>query len=171
MVDTENRSLNGSIAIESQELIFNIVITTLYSIVALLALIYSLPILCIRRFQHRNNIFTLNVCLTTTFTCLLWLPTAISPLFGSSREIFVQIFPWLYVLQAASDMAIPYSLVLVSFHRCCFDCLSTEEIFQHENVDDHVLCWPMDRECTPVYSGDRSSDMGRILCSVKHGDR
>ena len=24
----------------------------------------------------------------------------------------------------------------------------------------------MDRECTSVYSGDRPSDMGRILCSV-----
>ena len=35
--------------------------TVLLVMIALLALVYALPILCIRRFRHRNNIFTLNV--------------------------------------------------------------------------------------------------------------
>ena len=97
----------------------NIVVSVLYAVMVLLALIYSLPILCIRRFQNRNNIFTVNVCLTTAFNSLLWLPTAISFLFGYSRETVPKMFPWLFVLQVVSDMTIPYSLVLVSFHRCC----------------------------------------------------
>ena len=118
MVQTENTSLNGSLAIESQELIFNTVKTTLYSIVALLALIYSLPILCIRRFQHRNNIFTLNVCLTTSFSCLLWLPYWVYPLISHSSASIQEERSWLYILQIVSDMAIPFSFVLVSFHRC-----------------------------------------------------
>ena len=103
----------------SLEYTFNTLISALYVVIVLLALTYSLPILCIHRFQHRNNIFTLNVCLTAALSCLLWLPTAISPLFGYSREIVLQLFPWLFVVQTSSDMAIPYSLVLVSFHRCC----------------------------------------------------
>ena len=92
---------------------------TMYALIALLALVYSLPIMCIRRFQHQNNIFTLNVCLTTVCSCLLWLPTSISPLFGYSRSTVRRQLPWLYFLQILSDMAVPFSLVLVSFHRCC----------------------------------------------------
>ena len=101
------------------ELIFNIAEHTQYVTVVLLALIYSLPIMCIRRFQHRNNIFTLNVCLTTVFSCLAWLPTTISTLFGYSLDYLRQKWPWLCVLQGMSDTIIPYSLVLISFHRCC----------------------------------------------------
>ena len=118
MVQTENTSFDESLAIESLDAILTITTITTYSIVAVLALIYSLPILCIRRFQHRNNIFTLNVCLTMELNSLFWLPTVISILFGSSREILVRMFHSLYVLQASADMAIPYSLVFVSFHRC-----------------------------------------------------
>ena len=97
----------------------NIVTSVLYAIIVFLALIYSLPILCIRRFQHRNNIFTLNVSLTTAFSSFFWVATAISSLFGYSRDTVLQMFTWLFVLQVVSDMTIPYSLVLVSFHRCC----------------------------------------------------
>ena len=98
--------------------IFNTAITTQYVLVALLALIYSLPILCIRRFQHRNNIFTLNVCLTTALSCLLWLPNSVSLLTGYSPTFIQAKCPWLSIVQVISDIAVPYSLVLVSFHRC-----------------------------------------------------
>ena len=98
---------------------FTIAAITLYAIIVLLALVYSLPILCMRRFQHRNNIFTVNVCLTTAFSCLLWLPNSIAPLLDESSDSMRKKWPWLYVLQMLSDISIPFSLVLVSFHRCC----------------------------------------------------
>ena len=104
---------------ERVDFIFTVVESVLYIIIALLALIYAFPILCIRRFQHRNNIFTLNVCVSTILSCLSWLWTCISPIFGYPWLIAVQMWPWLYVLQILADMAIPFSLVLVSFHRCC----------------------------------------------------
>ena len=103
----------------SLEYIFSTFISALYAVILLLALIYSLPILCIRRFQHRTNIFTSNFCLTTALSCLWWLPMAISTLFGYSWDSLAEKWLWLYVLQNIADMAIPYSLVLVSFHRCC----------------------------------------------------
>ena len=112
------------------EFVFNIAITTLYALVALLALIYSLPILYHRRFQHRNNLFTSNFCLTTTFSCLWWIPTAISTLCGYSWEFLSAERPWLYILQSISDTAIPYSLVLVSFHRCCSIVYSHKSFFR-----------------------------------------
>ena len=55
-----------------QAVIFAIVQIALAAITILAALIYSLPILCIRRFQHRNNIFTLNVCLRTMLCCVVY---------------------------------------------------------------------------------------------------
>ena len=96
-----------------------IVKSTLYIVVALLALIYSLPILCIRRFQHRNNVCTVNVCLTVAFYCLSATPDCLRPLLGYSSVGILKRLPWLFVLHSLSDTAIPYSLVLVSFHRCC----------------------------------------------------
>ena len=104
---------------ETIDWVFHLAESIMYVLIALLALVYSLPILCIRRFQHRNNMFTLNVCLTTTLSCLVWLPTSISPLLGYSRSIVRRQLHWLYVLQIISDISIPFSLVLVSFHRCC----------------------------------------------------
>ena len=115
---------------ETLTFVSSIAKSTLYISVVLLALIYSLPILCIRRFQHRNNIFTLNVCLTMALNCLMWLPTTISPLFSVSRDSLLKMLPGLYVPPAVSDMAIPYSLVLVSLHRCCSIVYPQKRLFQ-----------------------------------------
>ena len=95
-----------------------IVRSAMLASVALMAFVYSLPILCIRRFQHRNNIFTLNVCFAITLFGLSRLVTTMSPLFGYSLAFVRKKWPWLYVLQIVSDVGIPYTLVLVSFHRC-----------------------------------------------------
>ena len=103
----------------SLEYICNTLISALYAVIVLLALIYSLPILCIRRFRHRANLFTSNFCLTTALSCLFWLPMTISTLSGCLWDSLGEKWPWLYVLQNIADTAIPYSLVLVSFHRYC----------------------------------------------------
>jgi hypothetical protein len=39
----------------------------------LLALIYLIPILLIRRFHNVNNFFTVNLCFATIFACIYWL--------------------------------------------------------------------------------------------------
>ena len=103
---------------DTLQFVMNIVRGTIFASVALMAFIYSLPIVCIRRFQHRNNIFTLNVCLAILLNSLSRLVTAISPLLGYSLDLVRRKWPWLYVLQIVSDIGIPYTLVLVSFHRC-----------------------------------------------------
>ena len=103
---------------ETAIFVLYIAVIVLYILTALLAAIYSLPILCVPQFQRRNNMFTLNICLAAVFSCLSWLPTSISPLFGCSRSVLRRRLPWLYALQVLSDMTVPFSLVLVSFHRC-----------------------------------------------------
>ena len=126
-------------AMATQAFIFAISIGTLYSIIALLALVYSLPILCIRRFQHRNNIFTLNVCLTTALSCLLWLPNSVSLLTGYSPTFIQAKCPWLSIVQVISDIAVPYSLVLVSFHRCSSIVYAQRSFFRDEKMDRDVF--------------------------------
>ena len=76
-----------------QTFVFTIVAISLFLIIAILALIYSLPILCIRRFQHRNNIFALNVCLTIIITCLVNAASIVSPLVGSPYQEFMATHP------------------------------------------------------------------------------
>jgi hypothetical protein len=98
--------------------------------VALMAFIYSLPIVCVRRFQHRNNIFTWNVCCAILLNSLSRLVTSVSPLFGYSLAFVRKKWPWLYVLQIVSDVAIPYTLVLVSFHRCFAIVYPVKRVFQ-----------------------------------------
>ena len=106
---------------------------TLFTLTALLAVIYSLPILCVRRFQRRNNMFTLNICFATACSALSWLPTSISPLFGYPRPVFRRQHVWLYVLQILSEMAVPHSLVLVAFHRCGSIVFPRREFFRTKN--------------------------------------
>ena len=103
---------------ETSVFILYIAVIVLYIITVLLAVIYSLPMLCVQRLQRRKNILTLNICLTAAFSCLSWLPTSISPLFGYPRAVVRRQHPWLYVLQILSNTAVPYSLALVPFHRC-----------------------------------------------------
>ena len=92
--------------------------STMLATVALLAVVHSLPILSIRRFQHRNSIFTVNVSFAIALYSLSRLVTTISPLLGYSLALIRKRWPWLYILQILSDIGIPYTLVLVSFHRC-----------------------------------------------------
>ena len=100
------------------QVVLHIVRGVMLATTMILAVMYSLPIICIRRFQHRNNIFTLNVCFTIALYSLSRLVTTISPLLGYTTAFLRQKWPWLYVLQVLADFGIPYTLVLVSFHRC-----------------------------------------------------
>ena len=70
--------------------IFAIVLITVAVITILAALIYSLPILCIRRFQHRNNIFTVNVCLTMMLCCAVYVFGFPSMLLQSSLTRYIR---------------------------------------------------------------------------------
>ena len=93
--------------------------SSLYVIILLCACTYSLPILCIRRLQHRNNIFTLNVCLAMILSSLVCLVQSASPLFGYSYSEFLEDRLWLRILQSIFILSLVLSFGLVSFHRCC----------------------------------------------------
>ena len=105
--------------IPKRDFIFALVTTSVFATTALFALIYSLPILCIRRFQHRNSIFTLNVCLATILFCLATSLTTASYLVDESfvKVMYEQLS--LAILQTVFALSVILSFVLVAFHRCC----------------------------------------------------
>ena len=103
------------------EEIFSIIRIILFGLIVLIAFVYSIPIIFIRRFHHRNNILTLNICIATLFCCLYWFIFYIMlriDLFETYRFMmrscaFVVIVPVILTLQ------IPFSFVTVSIHRLC----------------------------------------------------
>ena len=99
--------------------IFGIVQAILLVVIAVLALIYSLPILCIRRFQHRNNIFALNVCLTAIAACIVCTLVTAVPSLSSAFKHFTVAHSWLSSVQASIGLSMILSFVLVALHRCC----------------------------------------------------
>ena len=102
-----------------QDFIFPMILTALVLIIALFALTYSLPILCLRRFQNRNNRFTINVCLATALSCLSYSFTYTSYLFGESYKDFIRGWLWLGALQTILRHSLIFSFMMVSVHRCC----------------------------------------------------
>lgn len=115
---------------DPQTLAFRIVEITLLVITAILALIYSLPIVCIRRFQHRNNIFALNVCVTTVLSCLVYTAFYVSSLMSSSERNFSAVKLWLLLSSVLLGYSTAFNFVLVSFHRCFSIVFPQKRFFQ-----------------------------------------
>ena len=86
----------------------------------LLALIYSIPLLLVRRLRHYLNMYSLNVCLSTSVCCLFWIY-----IYAAGRINVRQLYSMptctiIAYLQVAFTIPIPLSLVVVSVHRYCF---------------------------------------------------
>lgn len=103
------------------EQIFSVIRIILFGLIVLVAFVYSIPIMFMHRFHHRNNILTLNICIATIFCCIYWFIFYIIlrvDLLGTYSFMirscaFVSIVPVILTLQ------IPFSFVTVSIHRLC----------------------------------------------------
>ena len=92
----------------------------IYILIILLALIYSIPIVTLRRFHQPNNIFTLNVSVAMILCCLSWLPSISLPAFNDSLQIPPKIQLFIQTAQLLFTVQIPLSFVVTSLHRYCF---------------------------------------------------
>lgn len=95
--------------------ILGIVRDSLYGVIACIALIYSCLIICLRRFHHRNNVFILNLCINTIFTCLYFIIyfNAGSFVISPTGCIFFN-----YAFNVAS-VELAYAFLAFSVHRFC----------------------------------------------------
>ena len=97
---------------------FNLVLIVIFAAILLLAVTYSLPILLLRRFQRRNSIFTLNVCLAAALFCVCWLVTFV--LLSIEHQFTMQMptYRCLYAVRVWAATSLPLSLALVPCYRC-----------------------------------------------------
>lgn len=101
--------------------IFSYLRIVLFGLIVLIACIYSIPIIFLRRFHYRNNILTLNTCLATICCSLYWFLFYIMlelDLLGTysfllNACVFVFIVPTILTLQ------VPLSFVTISINRFC----------------------------------------------------
>ena len=95
-----------------------------------LALLYIIPIVLISRFHKLNNILTVNVCLAIIFCCAYWLLFFF--IYGYAIEIFndIRMCILMNYLQMLTTVQIPFTLIVISFHRLCSIVYHTKGFFK-----------------------------------------
>ena len=112
--------------------IFTFIRMVLFGLTVFVALIYSAPIVCLRRFHYRNNMLTINICVATILCSLYWfvfyLMLELYPfetlMFLFNNCAFASIFPVLLTLQ------VPLSFVTASVNRLCAVVYNNRPLFK-----------------------------------------
>ncbi|UJR21717.1 hypothetical protein I4U23_024794 [Adineta vaga] len=99
--------------------IFSYLRIVLFALIFFIALIYTIPIICISQFHHSHMILTLNICVATALCSLYWLLFYIMLMLQRQKTyrfminscVFVCIFPTILTL------LVPFSLVTASINR------------------------------------------------------
>lgn len=92
-----------------------------FGLIVVIAAIYCVPIIFVRRFHHRNNLLTLNICFATSLCSLYWFLFYLIlqfdiesiTLFLLNNCRFTSLFPVILTLQ------VPFSFVTASINRFC----------------------------------------------------
>jgi hypothetical protein len=125
--------------------IFSLIQIIIFILIIFLTFIYSIPIICFRRFHHANNILTLNVCIATIFCGLSWLlQDLITICCGLSwlvqdeatmfdnDDFFKKAMVFLYFAETTFTIQVPFSLVAASIHRYCSLVYHTNNFFKRK---------------------------------------
>jgi hypothetical protein len=109
--------------------IFFLLRIILFGFTILVASIYSIPILFIRHFHHRNNILTLNICLTTIYCCLYWFVFYIMLDFNTynTYAFMLNTCVFVFIVPTILTLEIPLSFATISIHRFC------SVVYYHKN--------------------------------------
>ncbi len=110
--------------------IFALVKITVFGISILLALIYSLPILLLRRFHHRLNILTVNICLAMIVTSMYYMPYFIMQEYYIQDLFTVKTCTFLFYLQTISTCQLPFSFTVLTINRFCSIVYRTKVFFK-----------------------------------------
>jgi len=100
-----------------------------FGITILLALFYSLTILCIRRFHHRLNIITVNICVTVICSSIFWMGYFIMWEYYIQDLFTEKTCTFLFYLQSISTCLIPLAFVTLTVNRFCSIIYSRKAFF------------------------------------------
>ena len=101
-----------------------------FALIIVLALIYSLPILLVRRLQHCNNILTVNFCVASFCFGLLYLTTYIVIEIDSTRIFAVNTCAVFMYFQMAVVTQVVLALLVISINRLCKIIFYTNNFFK-----------------------------------------
>jgi hypothetical protein len=105
---------------------------SLLAINIILAVAYSIPILLLRQFHHRLNIFTVNVSMAIICVCLFWFVSDMITHFNIRQLYNVKTCPLLAYAQMMCTIQLPLALVVVSIHRLCSVVYHTKVFFKRK---------------------------------------
>ena len=91
----------------------------LFGLTLLLASIYSILILSVRRLHCRSNVFTGNMCVTITFCGLYWMAYNILLEYHSAPLYRGDICLAFIFAQMLFTVHVPFAFVIALLHRCC----------------------------------------------------
>jgi len=101
-----------------------------FSLILLIAFIYSCLILFIRRFHHRNNIFILNICFTIISAVVYFIIYFTMLYFDIQRLFASNMCIILFYAYNIASIAIPFSFVTFTVHRFCSVVYFTKPFFK-----------------------------------------
>jgi len=102
----------------------------LLAIITLLALIYLIPILLLRQFHHRLNIFTVNVAMAVLCCSLFWLVYDLMEEYHPQQLYSVKYCSLVSYTQMMCTIQLPLALAVVSLHRVCVVVYPRKVFFQ-----------------------------------------
>ena len=114
----------------SPALIFPPILLVLQTIINLLAFLYLLPILIIRRFHSINNIFTVNVSIAVISCNMYWLFRLISQTFFPHLDKDVHTDLIFNYFSMMWNIQVPLSCLEVAVHRLCSIVYQTNGFFK-----------------------------------------
>lgn len=109
--------MNISFFITEKEDILTIVNILFYCLIIVACLIYSIPIIFVRRFRHKNNFLFLNLCLTSICCCIYWIVYYLMFRYARNTLFDNSTCTILYYLETVSVSEVIYSFIVVSIHR------------------------------------------------------
>src|SRR5690242_4608951 len=84
------------------------------TIVISLCLVYSIPLILIRRFRHRTYVFTINVCMAILCCSIYWLVLYIMRKANFQQLYNTKTCSLLFYAQTMCTLQVPLALIVIS---------------------------------------------------------
>lgn len=89
------------------------------SILIFLTLVYSIPLIVLRRFRHQMHVFTINVCMAILCCSIYWLVSYIMTDTNVQQFYNAKTCSLVFYAQTMCTLQVPLAFIVVSIHRLC----------------------------------------------------
>jgi hypothetical protein len=99
--------------------IFSLIKISIFGVSILLALIYSFPILIFRRFHHRLNMLTVNICVSLILSSTYWMGYFIMWEYYIQYLFTEMTCTFLFYLQTINSCEVSFTFAVLTINRFC----------------------------------------------------